>query len=179
MQCFHECAASYTIAWQEAEGATAAIATPGTATCTAMPTIVCSPVLLNCAKPFSEFPNACSGIVPLVKDAVSFFVAFYAFSEDVGSGKSQQVMATRVVADADTICSGNYKVDEGNCLGLSTSVEAQGPAIAPPMPPDIPNMPAKFPEIKPQADTTTTPSTKSTTSATTPEPTTTSTKGGD
>ena len=29
-------------------------------------TVVCSPVPLTCAKPFTEFPNACTGVLPLV-----------------------------------------------------------------------------------------------------------------
>ena len=29
-------------------------------------TVLCSSVPLTCAKPFTEFPNACTGVLPLV-----------------------------------------------------------------------------------------------------------------
>lgn len=78
-QCFQECASSYQIA--AADGANMAVAKPQTTTCTkedAGLTVACSSVPLKCAKPFADFPNSCSGVVPL-DPGVEAYVAFYSY----------------------------------------------------------------------------------------------------
>ena len=165
IQCFHECAKGYTLRWDEAKGPTAALAIPTTSVCSKMPELLCSPVDLTCAKDFSSFPNACSGVVVLAE--ADFFVAFYAYSQKSDSGKLEAVLATRVVTDAQTVCKGEFKVDQGKCLGINSGTEPTGDAVAPPLPPKQDNMPAPFPAIKPGGDEPEVETTYATTSATT------------
>ncbi|CAE7371673.1 unnamed protein product [Symbiodinium sp. CCMP2456] len=175
-QCLHECWASYVITSQPAKGANAALAKPERDSCSTNFEIVCSTVELSCAKPFSEFPNACSGTVPLAQ-MPAYYLAFYAYSQDVGGGNSDKMMAARVVRDKDTICSSIYgvrKASNDNCFGLTTTINTEshdaGPGVDPPQPPAIDNMPAQFPAVEPNKEQPETSSTSSTSTTAAPEP---------
>jgi len=176
-QCLHECWASYVITSQPAKGANAALAKPERDSCSTNFEIVCSTVELSCAKPFGEFPNACSGTVPLAQ-MQAYYLAFYAYSQDAGGGNSYKVLQSRVVRDKDTICSGTYGVRKAfgdNCFGLTTTVNTDtpeaGPGVDPPQPPAIDNMPAPFPALEPNKEQTETSSTSESTSTTSaPQP---------
>ena len=74
--------------------------------------ISCPSIVLTCSKVFGEFPNACSGKADLMEFIMTvgrFYVAFYAFGNATADGGSEPALVTRVVADADTMCSGAYK----------------------------------------------------------------------
>lgn len=70
--------------------------------------IACKTVPLNCAKPFAEFPNGCSGVMTLVENPLfQIYVAFYSYCAQELSGY-KSVLDTSVVFDAKTVCSGTY-----------------------------------------------------------------------
>ncbi|CAE7244452.1 unnamed protein product [Symbiodinium sp. CCMP2592] len=164
--CLHECWASYVITSQPANGTNAAKAMPERSSCSITTTvpIQCNPIELSCTKPFSEFPNACSGKLPFFSIGPieqDFYLAFYAYSQELGGGKFEKLLATRRILDKNTTCSANYQVRKAhgdNCFGLTTISETTGPAVAPPLPPAIDDMPdswPKFPPVFPQQPTTT------------------------
>ncbi|CAE7367033.1 unnamed protein product [Symbiodinium sp. CCMP2592] len=173
-ECLHECWASYVITSQPAKGANAALAKPERDSCSTNFEIICSTVELSCTKPFGEFPNACSGTVPLAQmQPNAYYLAFYAYSQEAGGGNSEKVLATRVVTGKEPpeICSGTYGVRKAfgdNCFGLTTNSQEAGPGRDPPQPPAIDNMPAQFPPVEPNKEPTT--STSASTSTTDPVP---------
>ena len=135
IECFHECAATYTLGWQVGAGWKFAMATPKLQKCSKVD-VVCAPVALTCAKSFGEFPNACSGVVTM---QMPFYVAFYSYGRQV-DGKVTTVLDTRVVVDRDTVCSGMYSVNTGECMGLATGSQSEG-VVQPPEPPKIDSLP--------------------------------------
>ena len=101
----------------------------------------------------------------------AYYLAFYAYSQEGGGGNSEKVLATRVVRDKDTICSGTYGVRKAfgdNCFGLTTNSQEAGPGRDPPQPPAIDNMPAQFPPVEPNKEPNTT--TSASTSTADPRP---------
>eukprot|EP00438_Fugacium_kawagutii_P005816 Skav230519 [mRNA] locus=scaffold4943:103944:107044:+ [translate_table: standard] len=135
-QCFQECASSYQIAAVD-DSANLAVAKPQTQTCTKEGlTVGCSPVALTCAKPFADFPNSCSGVVPLDP------------GKKDGSGH-ESVLDTNVLFDAETICHGTYTYDtkSGTCMGLPKGKTTCGKVDTPPEPPKQIGMPAPFPLV--------------------------------
>lgn len=148
-ECFYECASGYDI--KTGDGNTA-LAVPKTKTCTKdlSPPIViaCKTVPLNCAKPFAEFPNGCSGVMTLVENPLfQIYVAFYSYCAQEMSGY-KSVLDTSVVFDAKTVCSGtyNYNTQKGTCMGLAPGTVCDK-AEGPPQPPAPAGMPAPFPLV--------------------------------
>ncbi|CAK8995240.1 unnamed protein product [Durusdinium trenchii] len=136
IECFHECASSYTLQWKAGSTWKVAVAVPKTKTCSKMSQLVCAPVALTCTKTFGEFPNACAGVVTM---GAPFYVAFYSYGELV-DGKVTTVLDTAVVADANTVCSGKYSVDSGHCMGIASG-EAASEVVKPPAPPHVDGLP--------------------------------------
>ena len=131
-ECFQECAAGYTLEWKVGPSWEAAVAVPKQQTCSKLPDIRCSEVVLLCSKPFGEFPNACAGTLPLSQ--ASFYVAFYSYGKEV-DGKVTTILDTRVVASKDEVCSGMYSVNSGECMGLVAGDQSSQGVVAPPDPP--------------------------------------------
>ena len=73
---------------------------------------------------------------------IKFFVAFYAYAKEV-DGKIAPVLDTRVIVDKDTVCSGLYSVDSGECMGLGSGGVGANPqaVVQPPQPLPVPGFP--------------------------------------
>lgn len=131
------------------------------------------PATIRCNKTCGELPNACSlytgltDMTPGTEQKSRLWIALYAFTTVI-DGTAQNILATRVVADAATVCSGTYKLAEGSCFGLGSQA---GMAMAPPQPPDLTpyGCPVPFPQLDAEGKevTTTERSTSTTTTANT------------
>lgn len=153
-ECFLECASGYNIHVSDATAAGGsnlqALATPKTKTCSKEDInlkVLCSPVPLTCAKPFTEFPNACTGVLPLVS-GVKVYVAFYTYCTH-GISSYESILDTQAIFNADTICRGIYKYDtqSGTCMGLPQGKDTCQQAGIPPEPPRIAESPMRFPLV--------------------------------
>ena len=169
MEAFHKCSGAFRI-YPMDQGSKKAFAEPNvTRTFAGSYHVDCHyPVDLTCNTSFGEFPNSCSGTLILtpsrngvVHPQVPFYMAFYAYSnfktlnghaEKIDPAWSHAAFETQVVASKSVICRGTYKLESGKCFGLTenqvNTALYPGPAMSPPMPPEIPSMLYPFPEVE-------------------------------
>ena len=87
-------------------------------------TFQCSEIPLTCAKPFDEFPNSCSGIVPIYS-GIDYFVAFYAYCAEKGPNSYQKILDTNLLLSDANVCQGEYSYTTQplSCATINTSTQ--------------------------------------------------------